>query len=93
MEEERLYGLSSIVHRLYFRNRRHERQFADTDEKRTLIDTDASQHRFTQMIFQIFIRVNPCSLLRAFVPLCLRGFLPRYVSSYHWLLYFRNRNS
>ncbi len=28
------------------------------DEKRTLIDTDASHRRFTLMIF---IRVNPCS--------------------------------
>ncbi len=33
------------------RNRRHERQSADTCEKRTLIDTDASQHRLTLMIF------------------------------------------
>ncbi len=32
MGEARLYGLSSIVHRLYFRNRHHERRFADTDE-------------------------------------------------------------
>ncbi len=67
MGEARLYGLSSIVHRLYFRNRRHGRQPADTDEKRTLINTDASHRRFAQMIFQIFIRVNPCSSVSVYL--------------------------
>ncbi len=51
------------------------------DEKRTLIDTDASQHRFTLMIFQIF---HPCESV--FPPSCLRAvvsswFLPRYVTT------------
>ncbi len=36
---------------------RHEPRFADTDEKRTLIGTDASHRRLTLMIFQIF---HPC---------------------------------
>ncbi len=38
------------------------------DEKRTLIDTDASQHRFTLMIFQVF---HPCESV--FPPSCLRA--------------------
>ncbi len=63
------------------------------DEKRTLIDTDASHHRLTLMIFQIF---HPCEsvfppschfgkLSAGFVPLCFRGFLPRYVTTGYFI--------
>ncbi len=59
-----------------------------TDEKRTLIDTDASQHRFTLMIFQIF---HLCESV--FPPSCLRAVVSSWFFTslrYHWFLYFRN---
>ncbi len=65
-----------------------ERRFADTDEKRTLIDTDASHRRFALMIFQIF---HSCESV--FPPSCLRAVVSSWFFTslrYHWLLYSRN---